>query len=106
MGDFPLARQCLADPFEQMKRLSARLNDEVEELNERPRASDVRSAYVRNYVKRIKLILAILRGAGELEGADRIQAAASAQIDSPEVRAAIWAGLVSADPPRGRIPGP
>jgi hypothetical protein len=105
IGDFPLARQYLPDPTEEIRRLSALLNDDVEELNDFPQSSaPCMEAYVHNYVKDIKILLAILRGASESAEADEIQASAVTLVDSPDVREAVRIGLISADPPRGRIP--
>jgi hypothetical protein len=80
------------------------LNDNVEALTQHPQAEVAGGAHARNYVKRIKLILAILRGTGESKEADQVQTFASELVESPEVREAVWRGLVSAEPFRGVIP--
>ncbi len=104
VGDFPLARQCLSDPDEEVRRLAVRLNENVEALTQHPQAEMARGAHARNYVKHIKLVVAILRGTGESKEADRVQAFAAELVESPEVREAVWRGLVSVEPFRGAIP--
>jgi hypothetical protein len=103
--DFQLARLYMPDPGPEVKMLSECLNRDVAELKDVPPSPAPRlTAYISNYVKEVKLFVAILRGVGEEETADQLQRLASELIETEEVRAAILSGLMCAEPIRGRVP--
>ena len=106
MRDFELARRYLPSPTDDLGRISDHLNVKVKDLDYRPatQRAPCLEAYISNYVKDVKRLLEVLRGSGDPEQADRMQKLASELVESPDVRQAVWASLVSADPPRGSIP--
>lgn len=98
-GDWQLARRYLPDPSESVRELSERLNGAVDECDLNGESGARASgAYTRNYIKRIRLLLDILRNTGDAEEADRLQILASDLVASPDIREAVRVGLIAADP--------
>ncbi|SFV14753.1 hypothetical protein [Pseudoduganella namucuonensis] len=86
--DFQLARRFLPSPAERIAALAERLNDGAEALSSQPAsAAPTLLAYVLNYAKEVRLVLAVLRGMEEDDEADNMMKAALDQIRSDGLRA-------------------
>lgn len=93
-GDYQLARRYVPTPAETLRQFSGTLNEDVEDLAKLPPSPAPRlEAYVHIYAERVSLLLAILRGVGEIEQAERIEASALELVRSPSVREAVRAAL-------------
>lgn len=87
-GDFQLARRFLPSPADRIAALAGRLNDGAEALSSQPAsAAPTLLAYVLNYAKEVRLVLAALRGMEEDDEADNMMKAALEQIRSDGLRA-------------------
>lgn len=88
--DFRLARRYLPAPSARIAELAARLNDSADALASQPAsAAPALLAYVLNYAKEVRLVLATLTGLGEDSEANNAQQAALDHIRSEGLRAVI-----------------
>ena len=88
--DFQLARRFLPSPAGRIQALAARLNDGAEALASQPAsAAPTLLAYVLNYAKEVRLVLAVLNGLEEKGEADNMQKLALDEIRSDGLRAII-----------------
>jgi hypothetical protein len=89
-GDFRRARRYTPDPAARLVRHAAFLNQELPKIPERIRKSGtkapVKDAYISNYCDDAKLLIAILRGAGERKAAAQLRHSAVAMIAIPSAR--------------------
>jgi hypothetical protein len=86
--DFQLARRFLPSPADRITALAERLNDSADALASQPAsAAPTLLAYVLNYAKEVRLVLAVLRGMEEEGEADNMMKLALEQIRSPGLRA-------------------
>jgi tetratricopeptide (TPR) repeat protein len=95
-GDCQLARRYLPAPAETLRRFSDALNEDADELtSDQPLHAPTLDAYVYIYAERVLLLAAVLRGVGESDEAERIEAKALELVRSPPVREAIRAVLAA-----------
>ncbi|MES2260872.1 MAG: hypothetical protein V4724_20325 [Pseudomonadota bacterium] len=88
--DFQLARRFLPAPAERIAALAARLNEAADALASQPAsAAPTLLAYVLNYAKEVRLVLAVLRGLEEDGEANNMEQAALDEIRSDGLRAII-----------------
>jgi hypothetical protein len=98
-GNCALARQYVPNPAETLQRFSATLNEDVDHLATKPPSpAPMLDAYVYIYAERVSVLIAILRGTGESEEAERIERSALELIRSRSVREAVRIALEVAQP--------
>lgn len=86
--DFQLARRFLASPEQRIAQLAERLNGAADALASQPAsAAPTLLAFVLNYAKEVRLVLAVLRGMDEADEADNMKKAALDAIRSDGLRA-------------------
>jgi hypothetical protein len=86
--DFQLARRFLASPEQRIAQLAERLNGAAEALASQPAsAAPTLLAFVLNYAKEVRLVLAVLRGMDEHDEAGNMKKAALDAIRSDGLRA-------------------
>lgn len=86
--DFQLARRFLASPEQRIAQLAERLNGAADALASQPAsAAPTLLAFVLNYAKEVRLVLAVLRGMEEADEADNMKKAALDAIRSDGLRA-------------------
>jgi len=94
--DFRLARRYLQAPVARIAELAARLNESADALASQPAsAAPALLAYVLNYAKEVRLILAVLTGLGEDSEATNAAQEALDQIRSDGLRAIMQRELAS-----------
>lgn len=92
--DFVLARTLIEDPERAVQKWSRVLNEDVADLaHEPPRKAPLQEAYVHFYAQRIRELLAVLVGVGDLALAESIRKTALTSIESSSVRDAVDAAL-------------
>ena len=86
--DFQLARRFLPSPRQRIAQLAERLNGAADALAGQPAsAAPTLLAFVLNYAKEVRLVLAVLRGMEENDEADNMKKAALDAIRSDGLRA-------------------
>jgi hypothetical protein len=94
--DFDLARTFIDNPEGAVRNWSRLLNEDVADLaKEPPRKAPVQEAYVHYYVERVRILLAVLVGVGDLTLAESIRQTDVTSIESDSVRDAVDAALAS-----------
>lgn len=91
--DFRLARRYLPQPDRRVAQLAARLNSDIGALKGETSRAPARHAYIQNYCKEVRMLLAVLRGVGERDRAAEIRRSALDLVNSRSVRRALAAAL-------------
>lgn len=92
--DFALARTFITNPEGAIRKWSRLLNEDIADLaKEPPRKAPVQEGYVHYYVERVRILLAVLVGVGDLTLAESIRQAAVTSIESSSIRDAVDAAL-------------
>ena len=96
--DFALARIFIEDPAAKVRKWSAGLNEDIDDLaKEPPRDAPVQEAYVHIYAERVGLLLAVLNGVGEHAEAESVREMALSSIESAAIRDAVASALANAN---------
>lgn len=94
VDDFVLARRLIKDPEYSISCWSCELNEAIADDEKRVlEHPSIKKASVESYVKRVRMLLAVLAGVGEYVLADSIRESALVAVESQAVREAVKTGL-------------
>ena len=97
--DFGLARSYFPDPEETIRRWSESVSEAIAELASKPPTqAPRREAEIHNYAARVRELLEIVRGVGELEEEARLRLLAIGNLEPPSLREEVRSALTE---PRG-----